>query len=288
MKRALILSGGGARGAYQAGVYKYLEEVQFTPDIICGTSIGAINATAIGTGMDSNDLIRIWRSIDKKKILRYSIWKTIIDIFKRRFSPLVDISPITEFLQKELDFSKLLSSQTDVVISAVNILTAELKYFSNKDIQLEHVLASSAIPIFFPWQLIDNEPYWDGGLMANTPIYPALEKGAKEIVVVLLSPIGGNNQLGLPTTRKEAIERVFEMSLISSYNAILADKEDSKAKGIAALLSFLQNKQGVKIHTVAPSNSLGLKSILNFNAHQSDILIEYGYNDAKSALSGKL
>ena len=50
MKKALILSGGGARGAFQVGVWQYLREINWTPDLICGTSIGAVNAAAIGSG----------------------------------------------------------------------------------------------------------------------------------------------------------------------------------------------------------------------------------------------
>lgn len=67
MKRALILSGGGARGAYQAGVLRYLEEIQFKPDIICGTSVGAITATAMGCGMNSAEITKLWKSIEAKK-----------------------------------------------------------------------------------------------------------------------------------------------------------------------------------------------------------------------------
>ncbi|MBF0574025.1 MAG: patatin-like phospholipase family protein, partial [Desulfamplus sp.] len=51
MKRALILSGGGSRGSFQVGVWRYLQEKQWYPDMICGTSIGAINAVAIGSGL---------------------------------------------------------------------------------------------------------------------------------------------------------------------------------------------------------------------------------------------
>ncbi len=82
-KKALVLSGGGARGAYQAGVVKYLEEIQWKPDIICGTSVGAINASAIGSGMDSKKLIELWLNLDKKKIMRYSIWNTIKGLFSK-------------------------------------------------------------------------------------------------------------------------------------------------------------------------------------------------------------
>ena len=70
MKKALILSGGGARGAFQVGVWKYLREINWTPDLICGTSIGAINAAAIGSGMSVERLANLWRTHNRSEIYR--------------------------------------------------------------------------------------------------------------------------------------------------------------------------------------------------------------------------
>jgi NTE family protein len=70
MKKALILSGGGARGAFQVGVWKYLREINWTPDLICGTSIGAINAAAIGSGMPVKRLIDLWETHNRSEIYR--------------------------------------------------------------------------------------------------------------------------------------------------------------------------------------------------------------------------
>ena len=72
-------------------------------------------------------------------------------------------------------------------------------------INIEHLMAASAIPGLFPWQLIDNQPHWDAGLMANTPITPALKQGATEIIVVLLSPVGAFRQQ-TPKTHLEVAE----------------------------------------------------------------------------------
>ena len=129
MKKALILSGGGARGAYQAGVYKYLSEQKFIPDVICGTSVGALNATALGCGFTPEKLIELWRSIQTGNVMHYSIWQNIKDIFFRRFSPMVDTTPMKRLLKNELDFEKLRSSKAKVFISAVNISNSELVYF---------------------------------------------------------------------------------------------------------------------------------------------------------------
>jgi len=66
MKKALILSGGGARGAFQIGVWQYLQDKGWDPDMICGTSVGAINAVAIGSGMPLAKLLDIWKTLNGK------------------------------------------------------------------------------------------------------------------------------------------------------------------------------------------------------------------------------
>ncbi len=69
--RALVLSGGGGRGAYQCGVYKYMEEAGLIPDILVGTSIGAINAAAIASGKTARDLEAAWLSTRTRDIQRF-------------------------------------------------------------------------------------------------------------------------------------------------------------------------------------------------------------------------
>ncbi len=289
-KRALILSGGGARGAYQAGVLKYLEEIGFDPGIIAGTSVGAINTVAIASGMNSDQLIRLWSNIEADKVFSYSIWRTIWNFITRKFTPLLDITPLHDLLKENINLDNCKSSKRKIFISAVNILNAELRYFTNSEITLSHILASSAIPLVFPWQYLEGIPYWDGGLMANTPIQPAIETGAKEIIVVLLSPVGARLDLGLPNSKRDSIERVFELSLVGSYQMIhsFIQKENEKIKKMSPLEGILYNfgreTKSIKIRTVAPTRNLGLVSIMNFSKSQSHELISQGYEDAKAQL----
>ncbi|MDF3818701.1 patatin-like phospholipase family protein [Leptospira sp. 96542] len=292
-KRALVLSGGGARGAYQAGVMRYLEEINWKPDIICGTSVGAINACAIGSGMSSKELTNLWLQLTKRNIMKYSFWNMIRGIFSRKYIPLVNTEPLKKLIQEKLSFQRLNESKTQVIISAVNILTSELKFFENPNLRIEHILASSAIPMVFPWQLIDGEPYWDGGVMANTPILPALTHEASEILVVLLSPVGGQVVLNAPTTKDEAIERLFELYLLGSYKSIEQGLEYRKSvmDGLTPIENFLISLRTefkrTKITVVAPKQMLGFGSILNFSKNQASDLLENGYADVKSVFESK-
>lgn len=292
-KKALVLSGGGARGAYQAGVLRYLEEIGWRPDIICGTSVGAINACAIGSGMDSQKLTELWLQLNQKHIMRYSIWNMLKGFFRRKYYPLVETYPLRKFIHEHLDFTRLNQTQTKVIISAVNILSSELRFFENPNLKIEHILASSAIPMIFPWQIIDGEPYWDGGVMANTPILPALTHEATEIVVVLLSPVGSSTIMETPVTKDEALERLFELYLLGSYRSVEQGLEYRKSvmNGLTSIENFFLNLRTqftkAKISVIAPKQMLGLGSILNFKKEQAERLVTQGYGDAKEFFETK-
>ncbi|MDD5308530.1 MAG: patatin-like phospholipase family protein [Deltaproteobacteria bacterium] len=270
--RALILSGGGARGAYEIGVWKHLCEMKWRPDLICGTSVGSINGAAIVAGLSVDDLVMLWKSLDRDKIFRVPILRRIMNFIRRRgFTAYMDTRPLRAFLDSQLDVNAIRTSDIELVISAVNVLSSEIAYFDNNSIGIDHIMASSAIPMLFPWQYVGGEPYWDAAVMVNTPIAPAMERQAREIVVVLLSPVGGVD-LPLPTSQHEALERLFEHALIGSYEAFRSH------------ISREQEKR-TRIASVSPGKMLGFQSMLNFSSKQSDELIDAGYEDAKAQLA---
>jgi NTE family protein len=270
MERALILSGGGARGAFQVGVLRYLQEVNWTPDMICGSSVGAVNASALGSGMSLDQIAHFWLAYERQKMFCFTPQKFIMSLLSRRkFSPMSDTSPLESLLESHVDPEALRRSRTKIVIAAVNMRTSQLTYFDQSEISVRHVMASSAIPMVFPWQFIDGEPYWDGVTLGNTPIMPALERGAKEIIAVLLSPVGAFPQ-PLPRTHMQVAELIFEQSLVSSYCMAVNHLADKK----------------VLIRTVAPEQMLGFRSILNFTPGNAKRLIQEGYDSAKKQLDG--
>ncbi|MCP5104991.1 MAG: patatin-like phospholipase family protein, partial [bacterium] len=171
MERALILSGGGARGAFHVGVLQYLEEKNWRPDLICGTSIGAINAVAVGSGLSAGEIAHIWKRFDRKKMFKITMAKFLRSLLNRRgFTPLMDTGPLKSMLMKYMDIDKLRKSEIKIIITAVNMATSRLEYFGNNKIDIDHVMAATAFPMVFPWHFIKKEPYWDGGVMDNTPI----------------------------------------------------------------------------------------------------------------------
>lgn len=210
-QRVLVLQGGGALGAYQAGVYEALAEAGEAPDWVAGISIGAINA-AIIAGNAPEDRVpalrAFWDRVSSE--LPYRLDDPIG--FARRafnetsalfaatfgvpgfFNPRVpmlppewpaeleqlsyyDTTPLRRTLLELVDFERINRRQTRFSVGAVNILSGNFVYFDNRHraIGPEHVMASGALPPGFPPVEIDGEWYWDGGLVSNTPLQYVLD-----------------------------------------------------------------------------------------------------------------
>lgn len=280
--RALILSGGGARGAFQAGVLRYLEEIHWKPDLVCGSSVGAVNAVAMGCGMAVVQIIHLWSILNRRKIYRLDPDNFLSSLFgRRKFYSLFDTCPLKETLSRHVDFTALKASPIRVLITATDMKRGVVEWFDNETITLDHIMASCAIPLLFPWQNLGDEIFWDGGVMANNPVAPALDSNVKSIIVVLLSPVGAFNQ-SFPRTLHEASELVFEHLLLGSYQSLTQ-------KFYQGALSEHNPRNPTrdvpKITIVAPNRRLGFRSMINFSGDQAKRLIHEGYQCARQQLS---
>lgn len=208
----LVLQGGGALGAYQAGVYEALADASIVPDWIAGISIGAINA-AIIAGNAQEDRVpalhRFWDRISGELLYRldepigfarrtfneisaqYASMFGLPGFFSPRFPmPLpewpndldrlsyYDTTPLRATLLELVDFDRLNRAETRFSVGAVNMLNGNFAYFDNtqRKIGPEHIMASGALPPGFPPVEIDGEWYWDGGLVSNTPLQYVLDE----------------------------------------------------------------------------------------------------------------
>lgn len=298
VRRALILSGGGARGAYQVGVWRRLQEVGWQPDLVCGTSIGSVNGAMIGMGWDAARMADVWQSLERKQAFRVSLWRRIkyrIDSWRGRhphWPAYLDNEPLRDLLAGGIDEPRLQDSSPEVLVTATNVCRAELEYFSGTQLTARHVLASCSIPVFFPWQEIDGELYWDGGVMENTPVLPALMRGAREIVVVLLAPLTAD-PVPPPRTSKEALAWTLDIITIASAKALrtqLAHHFGKDLREVTEAMSKTHHVEvgGVRICVIAPRQASGLKSILDLNAEDARERIDAGYHDAREQLAAFL
>lgn len=242
-KVVLVLQGGGALGAYQAGAYEALSEFGYQPDWVAGISIGAINAALIaGNPVDRRvgRLRDFWENVSSQllgePLVPGSDARALFNeasaalvtaagvpgFFVPRFPPaflmpagspeatsLYDTAPLRDTLQRLVDFEVLNSSATRLSVGSVNITTGNFAYFDSADHALgpEHVMASGALPPGFPAVVIDGAAYWDGGLVSNTPLHYVLDSGGprEDMCVFQVDLFSAHGQL--PQTLVEVAQR---------------------------------------------------------------------------------
>ncbi|QXX74776.1 patatin-like phospholipase family protein [Methylovirgula sp. HY1] len=209
---ALVLQGGGALGAYQAGVYQALHEADIEPDWVTGVSIGAINAAIIAGNPRDKRLERLrtfWERITERHVWPFT---PDGDIFRRArnatsammtmtlgqpgfFKPhdlnpwfslagarsatsFYDSVPLANTLKELVDFSLINEGDVRFAVGAVNVLSGNFVYFDNRDdtIGPEHVMASGALPPALPMVKIGTDYFWDGGIVSNTPLQHVLDQ----------------------------------------------------------------------------------------------------------------
>ncbi|MGO8740522.1 DUF3734 domain-containing protein [Rhodoblastus sp.] len=204
-KVAIVLQGGGALGAYQAGVYEALSASEYPPDWIAGISIGAINAALIAGNAPQNRVERLRAFWDEVTTPGFparpamgafdaAVGPASAALFGQNgfFTPrpplalwfgsgatsFYDTSALRATLERLVDFDRINSRETRFSVGAVHVETGNLVYFDNARMKIgpEHVMASGALPPGFPAIEIGGEEFWDGGLVSNTPLQYVVEQ----------------------------------------------------------------------------------------------------------------
>ncbi len=326
--RALVLSGGGGRGAYHVGVLRFLEEHEWVPNIVVGTSIGAVNGAAIASGHTSHSLWALWRRLTTDDVQRQA-W----DMFSlNKWNHLLDTAPLRETLVKEgwIDIERINAPIPDksLRITVVEMETGRLRVFGNSpdpapssrcervEITLDHILASCSIPLVYPPTKIDGVDFWDGGTVANTPLGPAIDAGAEDIVVVLMTPWENEENrpryapVGGVSGLLETAQAAFEWALLASFQADLKlfhrtnqvvrltiesarlrmENEALRArlKGQSLTtrqigLSDLGHQEIAPPVIVSPQRPIPLVEIVRYNLDNHERLYQMGYEDARAA-----
>ena len=217
---ALVLQGGGALGAYQAGVYQALDEAGLQPDSVAGVSIGGINAAIIAGNPPDRRVERLrdfWEGITARPVSLFkldgdaarkaaNIWSALLTttlgqpgfFTPNRLNPWIsprgsttatafyDTTPLRETLSRLVDFDRLNSGALRYAAGAVNILSGNFAFFDSRqtEIRLEHVMAGAALPPAFPAVPIGADLYWDGGLVSNTPLQHVLENAGSHHMLI--------------------------------------------------------------------------------------------------------
>ena len=204
-KLALVLSGGGPRGALQVGALRALMEENILPDLIIGTSIGAINGAFLaryGFNIETLDfIIDVWDSSARgdfapEDFTRAMLRNLLPGVNNDSYLKQARVFYARHGITPELHFGDLIGP--DFYIIAADISHHQLTIFGEnpEDLVLDSMLASSAIPPWLPPLSINGSLYMDGGAVSDVPIEPAIRQGATELIVLdLFNPPSPTNTI---------------------------------------------------------------------------------------------
>ena len=273
----LVLQGGGALGAYQAGAYEALAESGFEPDWVAGISIGAINGAIIAANRPEDRVQKLRQFWDKvssglqgaipafEDYLRPFFNETSANLaatfgvpgfFKPRFPSayfqskgtleaisLYDTSPLAETLAELTDFTLQRLNGTRLSVGAVDIEKGNFEYFDSarEPLGVEHIMASGALPPAFAPVKIKGKHYWDGGIVSNTPVDFVMEyAGAmQDMCIFQVDVFRARGQL--PKTLGDVTEREKDIRFSSRtrFNSDHIQKMQDMASAAARLLKKL-------------------------------------------------
>ncbi|ABU56965.1 MULTISPECIES: patatin-like phospholipase family protein [Roseiflexus] len=369
MKKALVLSGGGGRGAYHVGVIEALVERGWMqdgrgPDILAGTSIGAINAAALASGLTVAELKARWlemhtedvhrlssdlptvsrplvrflmRSVltseahggspamlppEERKMSAEGLIERISSVFRSRpFRSMLDTTPWRHTLSRWMDFERINAPDAPaLLLTATDLQSGDLRVFCNRPLRnhpadtitIEHLMASSSIPTVYPWTEIDGRKYWDGAILANTPLGPVIDLAAREdveIVVVMMTPwdvapeVMRQQLQEVPQDLVQALSLTLDWALLASYRTAIKTLRayNRLAEAMHKLERAAQQTGNPDLRiegnipriiteplVVAPQQLMPLEWIIDYEEHNHRTLFEMGRNDALRALDNRL
>jgi len=240
MKRALVLGGGGARGAYQFGVWRCLREKRQRFNLIVGTSCGALNGGLIVQGK-YKEARELWENISVNKVLNNGVNLDFdLDLLmsqKEKFLPMLktavkkkglDTAPIFAIIQQLADAKRIKRSKMDFFVLTVEVpnlmpYQIDVKSLANEKIA-DYLMASASCFPAFPIKNIDGKKYVDGGYFDNLPINTAIEQKADEIIAVNLKGPGIIRKPRSNNAKITIIESYWSLGSVLDFRCELAER----------------------------------------------------------------
>jgi len=305
---ATVLSGGGARGAYQAGVVRALYEISAELQnfslfqTLCGVSAGAINAASLASKAEDLDLATsqlcdTWKNLKADEVFRTdyaSVTRNALKLVRNLgFGPiakksvnqslgLLNTQPLSHLISSNIEFDKIQPNVDSGRIHALTVTATDYStslsvtfvqthqdykdwYSDNRlsqpaKLKTDHIMASSAIPIFFPPVQVEGRYYGDGSLRNTAPLSPAIHLGADKILVV-----GVRNWGQVTLESKAKLNPSMGRVLSVLINAIFLDSIESDLERLELINQGLDKLNAAGI----PSD---LKPIRTLYIHPSEDL----------------
>jgi NTE family protein len=244
-KLHLALQGGGAHGAFTWGVLdRLLDEEKLVIDGVSGASAGAVNAVLLVDGLARGGpreaekrLADFWRATSRDGSLSNSeravvdrlFWfmpmagsplQSWYEAWSQVFSPYdlnpLNLNPLRDLIERFVDFEAVRKAENPLFVSATNVQTGKLRVFSREHMSADVIAASACLPQLFRAVEIDNVPYWDGGYVGNPTLFPLFQNTDSDCTDVLIVQINPLERTGTPTSHKDIMNRVNEVTFNSS------------------------------------------------------------------------
>jgi len=221
MPTAFVLSGGASLGAVQVGMLRALLERGITPDLVVGSSVGAVNGGWLAGSPHLAGVAKlegIWRSIGRSEIFPVNPLSGLLGFLGRR-SHVVPPGPLERLLGRHLPFTRLEDARVPLHVVATEVADGVEVLLSSGD-AVRAILASTAIPGVFPPVRIGDHDLMDGGVVDNNPIAHAVHLGA---TVVYVLPTGYS--CTLPEVPRSALGMVLHALNLMTVQRLLIDIE---------------------------------------------------------------
>lgn len=284
---SLALQGGGSHGAFQWGVLdRLLEDDRLDIRVITASSAGALNGAALITGMTTGGaagarkaLDTLWHEVNQQGgrnvfgdfgtlgaaltpdwLKDTHLWRAgeamASSLSPYQFNPL-NLNPLKRAIETTVDFEALNRSDIRFFTAATNVRKGRVRLFETPDVTLDSLLASACLPHLFQAVEIDGEPYWDGGYLANPALWPLIQDGMPDDILIL--PLNPFVREDTPRTAGEIMDRLNEIN----FNAPLI----AELRALALMQDLIANKrlkptanghlQDLRIHAISADPWLG-------------------------------
>lgn len=282
--RALVLSGGGSKGSYQAGALKYiLGEKQVHYDAFCGVSVGAINVAFLamfkrGQEIESvEQLVHMWSQLDNSKIYKrwwpFGRWHAI---WNKSF---YDSSPLHNLLKSGISLERIRESGKQVSVGTVSLSSGKYTIFDQtSDHFIDAVIASASFPGMLTPVSFLGQLWTDGGIKEISPIKKAVELGADIIDVIITNPAVRTKKFVENPTTVDILKRSIDLST----DKIMANDIEKVEMYNKLAENMLTHKKHVELNIIRPESNL-IEDLLDFRPEKIKEMMEKGYNDAKSS-----
>jgi NTE family protein len=274
---ALVLSGGGAKGAWEAGVAALLIERGLPVRLVAGSSAGALNAAMVADGRVDR-LQALWRTLTREQVyaLRPSVvlsgllpgWLTLLTLNGAR--ALFDPAPLRDLVAAAVDLDRIRASPVALLVLTTDLRRRTPRVFDNRTLTIDALMAASAVPGAFPPVDVDGDLLVDGGLIGRAPVLEALAAapGVRRALVVRSYAPGEGGQA--PTSMRRALEEAFETAMIHQI-----DRDTELAR---------YRHPAVDVQRLAPAAPLDLRP-LDFDTAGMARALDRGRADAERCLA---